>query len=85
LAPARMAVWLNVQLNGVLSAGGDNEAVGFTQNTNTSYADTVAWHIGQRIKIKFNEAALRIAGQLELGLVAKVFESKFFHYLINYL
>jgi len=54
LGPARIAVSLYVQLNGVLPAGGDNVAAGFTQNINITYADTVAWHIDQRIKRSTN-------------------------------
>ncbi len=72
LGPARMAVSLYVQLNGVLPPGGDNVAAGFTQNINTTYVDTVDWHIDQRIEIEFNEAALGITGQLELGLEPQI-------------
>ncbi|MFT6294421.1 MAG: hypothetical protein ACJATW_000695, partial [Glaciecola sp.] len=36
------------------------------------YADTVDWHIDQRIEIEFNEAALGITGQLELGLEPQI-------------
>ena len=77
LGHARMAVSLYVQLNGVLPPGGDNVAAGFTQNINTTYinttyADTVDWHIDQRIEIEFNEAALGITGQLELGLEPQI-------------
>lgn len=72
LGPARMAVTFNVQLNGVLPPGGDNVAAGFTQNINTTYVDTVDWHIDQRIEIEFNEAALGITGQLELGLEPQI-------------
>jgi Tfp pilus assembly major pilin PilA len=87
LGPARMAVSLYVQLNGVLPPGGGNVAAGFTQNINTTYinttyinttyinttyADTVDWHIDQRIEIEFNEAALGITGQLELGLEPQI-------------
>jgi type IV pilus assembly protein PilA len=72
LGPARMAVSLYGQLNGVLPPGGDNVAAGFTQNINTTYVDTVDWHIDQRIEIEFNEAALGITGQLELGLEPQI-------------
>ncbi len=72
LGPARMAVSHYIQLNGVLTPGGDNVAAGFTQNINTTYVDTVDWHIDQRIEIEFNEAALGITGQLELGLEPQI-------------
>jgi type IV pilus assembly protein PilA len=68
LGPARMVVSLYSQLSGVLPLGGDNAAAGFTQNINTTYVDTVDWYIDQPIEIEFNEAALGITGQLELGL-----------------
>jgi len=72
LGPARIAVSLYVQFNGALPPGGDNVAAGFTQNINTTYVDTVDWHIDQRIEIEFNEAALGITGQLELGLEPQI-------------
>lgn len=72
LGPARMAVSLYFQTNSALPPGGDNLAAGFTQNINTAFVDTVDWHINQRIEIEFNEVALGITGQLELGLEPQI-------------
>ena len=41
---------------------------GFEQNIDSTYVDTVDWHIDQRIEIEFKEAALGVTGQLELQL-----------------
>ena len=72
MGPARTAVTLYVQRLGVLPPGGDNMAAGFIQNVDTTYVDTVDWHIDQRIEIEFKEAALGITGQLELGLEPQI-------------
>lgn len=72
MGPARTAVTLYVQRQGVLPPGGDNAAAGFTQNVDTEFVDTVDWHINQRIEIEFKEAALGITGQLELNLEPQI-------------
>jgi type IV pilus assembly protein PilA len=65
---AKTAVTLYYQLNGDLPPGGDNQAAGFEQDYGSTYVDTVDWHADQRIEIEFDETALGITGQLELGL-----------------
>ena len=51
-----------------LPPGGDNEAAGLRADSDSPYVDSVDWHPEQRIEIEFDEAALGIDGQLELGL-----------------
>jgi len=67
-AAAKTYVAEYYSLFGALPAGGSNDEVGIPQNYNSTYVDTVDWHPDQRIEIEFNEAALGIEGQLELGL-----------------
>ncbi len=51
-----------------LPPGGDNETAGIRAESESPYIDSVDWHPDQRIEIEFDEAALGIDGQLELGL-----------------
>jgi type IV pilus assembly protein PilA len=67
-APAKIAVVDYFSAHGELPPGGDNEAAGFEQNRTTRYVESVDWHADQRIEIEFNEAALGISQQLEVGL-----------------
>jgi type IV pilus assembly protein PilA len=65
---ARIAVSEYFFINGELPPGGDNVAAGFEQNHPSEYIDSIDWHIDQRIEVEFNEAALGVSSQLELGL-----------------
>lgn len=68
IAPAKVAVSEYFMLHGELPPGGDQEAAGFEQNQTSAYIESVDWHIEQRIEIEFNEAALGLSEQLEVGL-----------------
>ncbi|MEE4174886.1 MAG: pilin [Xanthomonadales bacterium] len=67
-APAKLAVSDYFFAHGELPPGGDNTTAGFEQAHGSTYIDSVDWHIEQRIEIEFNEAALGITQQLEVGL-----------------
>lgn len=67
-APAKLAVSDYFFAHGELPPGGDNATAGFEQAHGSAYIDSVDWHIEQRIEIEFNEAALGITQQLEVGL-----------------
>ncbi|MEO0421767.1 MAG: pilin [Pseudomonadota bacterium] len=51
-----------------LPPGGDNEGAGLRAESESPYIESIDWHPDQRIEIEFDEAALGIGGQLELGL-----------------
>lgn len=68
IAPAKVAVSEYFAVHGDLPPGGDNEAAGFEQFQVSTYVESVDWHIEQRIEIEFNEAALGLDQQLEVGL-----------------
>jgi len=67
-APAKVAVTEYFTVHGELPPGGDNDAAGFDQGHGSVYIDSVDWHIDQRIEIEFNEGALGVSQQLEVGL-----------------
>lgn len=57
---------------GTFPPGGDNEAAGIESDHPSPYIVSVDWHPEQRIEIEFDEAALGISGQVELGLAPVV-------------
>jgi type IV pilus assembly protein PilA len=57
---------------GELPPGGDNEAAGINENHSSPYIASVDWHEGQRIEIEFDEDALGITGQVEIGLAPQI-------------
>ena len=65
---AKVAVTEYYSITGELPPGGDNDAAGFSATYNSPYIESVDWHSEQRIEIEFDEAALGISSQLELGL-----------------
>ena len=65
---AKLAVSEYYSMTGELPPGGDNDAAGFSATFNSPYIESVDWHDEQRIEIEFNEVALGISSQLELGL-----------------
>lgn len=65
---AKVAVSEYFAMTGELPPGGDNDAAGFSADYDSPYVESVDWHDEQRIEIEFNEAALGIDSQLELGL-----------------
>lgn len=67
-APAKVAVSEYFTVNGELPPGGDNDVAGFGQASSSVYVESVDWHADQRIEIEFNEAALGVSSQLEVGL-----------------
>ncbi|MEM1411937.1 MAG: pilin [Pseudomonadota bacterium] len=67
-APAKVAVSEYFSATGELPPGGDHEAAGFAPNSRSTYVESVDWHEDQRIEIEFDEAALGLSTQLELGL-----------------
>lgn len=67
-AAAKTAVAEYFATHGELPPGGDQDAAGFSPNSASEYVESVDWHNDQRIEIEFNESALGISGQLELGL-----------------
>ena len=68
VAPAKVAVSEYYFVNGSLPPGGDNDTAGFRQDVVSEYVESVDWHIDQRIEVEFNESALGLSSQLELGL-----------------
>jgi type IV pilus assembly protein PilA len=65
---AKVAVAEYFFATGELPPGGDNDAAGFDDAYDSPYIESVDWHSEQRIEVEFNEAALGITSQLELGL-----------------
>jgi type IV pilus assembly protein PilA len=53
---------------GGLPPGGDNEAAGIREEYESLYVESVDWHDQQRIEIEFDEVALGLDGQIEIGL-----------------
>ncbi|MEM7406964.1 MAG: pilin [Pseudomonadota bacterium] len=67
-AAAKTYVAEYYSLLGELPAGGTNAEVGIPVNFPGKYVESVDWHADQRIEIEFDEDALGIGGQLEVGL-----------------
>lgn len=67
-AAAKIPVAEYFAMVGALPPGGDHEAAGIPQGFASLYIESVDWHDEQRIEIEFDENALGVDGEVEIGL-----------------
>lgn len=68
-AAAKTPVAEYFAINGELPPGlGDETFEGFEQYVDSQYIEKIDWHVEQRIEIEFDEAALGVDGEVEIGL-----------------
>ncbi|MEM9385637.1 MAG: pilin [Pseudomonadota bacterium] len=68
-AAAKVAVSEYVAMYGELPPSNGQETFeGFVQDVQSPYVESLDWHVGQRIEIEFDEDALGIDGEIEIGL-----------------